>query len=61
MAERKAFSHFATPYHLIHMAGKLLSSCRKISAVLLDITGVLYNSGEGGGDVIAGSPAAVER
>lgn len=34
---------------------------RKISAVLLDITGVLYNSGEGGGQVIPGSPQAVNR
>lgn len=43
------------------MSGGLLNSSRKISALLLDITGVLYNSGEGGGHVIPGSPQAVAR
>ncbi len=43
------------------MSGKLLQSDRTISAVLLDITGVLYDSGEGGGSAIPGSPQAVTR
>ena len=34
---------------------------RTISALLLDITGVLYESGDGEGKVIQGSPEAVTR
>lgn len=34
---------------------------RKITAVLLDVTGVLYESGPDGGKAIAGSPEAVQR
>ena len=34
---------------------------RRISAVLLDITGVLYESSAGGGREIPGSVGAVER
>ena len=34
---------------------------RKIEGVLIDITGVLYNSGEEGGEVIPGSVQAIER
>jgi phospholysine phosphohistidine inorganic pyrophosphate phosphatase len=34
---------------------------RPINGVLLDITGVLYNSGSGDGEAIAGSIDAVER
>lgn len=34
---------------------------RKIQGVLIDITGVLYNSGEEGGEVIPGSVQAIER
>lgn len=33
----------------------------KIEGVLIDITGVLYNSGEEGGEVIPGSVQAIER
>ena len=44
------------------MAASLrLGDSRKITAILLDITGVLYESGEGGGKVIQGSPEAVKR
>lgn len=34
---------------------------RKIGGILLDISGVLYNSGEGGGEVIPGSVEAVQK
>lgn len=34
---------------------------RKIRGILLDISGVLYNSGEGGGEAIPGSVEAVEK
>lgn len=34
---------------------------RKIEGVLIDITGVLYNGGEEGGEVIPGSVQAIER
>jgi len=34
---------------------------RKIEGVLIDITGVLYNSSEEGGEVIPGSVQAIER
>ena len=34
---------------------------RKIEGVLIDITGVLYNSSEEGGEVIPGSVHAIER
>ena len=34
---------------------------RKVEGVLLDITGVLYNSGQGGGEAIPGSVEAVQR
>lgn len=34
---------------------------KKISGVLLDITGVLYDSGPGGGTAISGSVEAVKR
>ena len=43
------------------MSRTLVCGDRQISAVLLDVTGVLYESGEGGGAVIKGSPEAVER
>lgn len=43
------------------MSRSLQCGNRTISAVLLDVTGVLYESGEGGGKVIEGSPEAVER
>ena len=43
------------------MATNRLTGSRKICALLLDITGVLYESGEGGGTVIPGSPEAVTR
>ena len=43
------------------MSRSLVCGDRQISAVLLDVTGVLYESGEGGGAVIKGSPEAVER
>ena len=33
----------------------------KIQGVLLDISGVLYNSGQCGGELIPGSVEAVER
>lgn len=33
----------------------------KVSGVLLDITGVLYNSGDSGGYAIPGSVEAVEK
>lgn len=34
---------------------------RDIKGVLLDVTGVLYNSGPGGGTVIEGSIDAINR
>jgi ribonucleotide monophosphatase NagD (HAD superfamily) len=34
---------------------------KKVTTVLLDITGVLYESGPEGGKAIAGSPEAVQR
>ena len=34
---------------------------RKIKGVLIDITGVLYNNGEEGGEVIPGSVQAIEK
>lgn len=34
---------------------------RKVRAVLLDVTGVLYESGPDGGKAITGSPEAVQR
>ena len=34
---------------------------KKIEGVLIDITGVLYNSTEEGGEVIPGSVQAIER
>ena len=34
---------------------------RKIEGVLIDITGVLYNSSEEGGAVIPGSVQAIEK
>ena len=43
------------------MAASRMTGNRKILAVLLDITGVLYESGEGDGKVIKGSPEAVLR
>ena len=43
------------------MSRSLLCGGRQISAVLLDVTGVLYESGEGSGTVIKGSPEAVEK
>lgn len=43
------------------MSRSLHCGNRKITAVLLDVTGVLYESGEGGGKVISGSPEAVDR
>ena len=36
-------------------------SGRKIAAVLLDVTGVLYESGPHDGKVIEGSPEAVQK
>ena len=36
-------------------------ACRKVTAVLLDVTGVLYESGKDDGRVIEGSPEAVEK
>ena len=44
----------------VGVPGTLLPG-RTIAAVLLDITGVLYESGDGGGKVIQGSPEAVSR
>lgn len=41
--------------------GKPRWLCKKVTGVLLDITGVLYNSNEGGGEVIEGSVTAVQR
>lgn len=38
-----------------------LAGSRSISAILLDITGVLYESGEGDGKAIQGSQEAVSR
>lgn len=35
--------------------------CRKIHGILLDISGVLYNSGGGSGSAIPGSVEAVEK
>ena len=35
--------------------------CRKIHGILLDISGVLYNSGGNGGSAIPGSVEAVEK
>ena len=35
--------------------------CRKIHGILLDISGVLYNSGVDGGSAIPGSVEAVEK
>lgn len=34
---------------------------RKIQGILVDITGVLYNSGEDDGEVIPGSVEAIEK
>jgi len=34
---------------------------KPLSGLLIDITGVLYESGAGGGTAIPGSPAAIER
>lgn len=34
---------------------------RKIRGILLDISGVLYNAGEGGGEAIPGSVEAVKK
>ena len=34
---------------------------KQINGILSDITGVLYNGGEGGGQAIPGSIAAVEK
>lgn len=34
---------------------------RKIRGILLDISGVLYNTGEGGGEVISGSVSAIKK
>ena len=36
-------------------------SWKKITTVLLDVTGVLYESGLNDGKVIEGSPEAVEK
>lgn len=43
------------------MATSRLSGTKKILAVLLDVTGVLYESGEGDGKAIKGSMEAVSR
>ena len=43
------------------MSRSSLCGDRQISAVLLDVTGVLYESGKDGGRVIKGSPEAVEK
>ena len=43
------------------MSRPLYCGDRQVSAVLLDVTGVLYESGDGGGTVIKGSPEAVEK
>ena len=43
------------------MAASIWLGDKKITAFLLDITGVLYESGEGGGKVIQGSPEALKR
>ena len=43
------------------MATSRLAGGRKILAVLLDVTGVLYECGEGDGKVIKGSLEAVSR
>lgn len=34
---------------------------RKIRGILSDISGVLYNTGEGGGEAISGSVEAVKK
>lgn len=34
---------------------------KKIGGILLDISGVLYNANEGGGEVIPGSAEAVKK
>ena len=39
----------------------MAASRKRITTVLLDVTGVLYESGAGGGKVIDGSPQAVQR